>query len=194
MSEPAILVPLGPEPSALARRAASDPRQGRTPFQRRKTRGPGGLCTINREGQALLASTRGRTRSSGCAGFERRKRPLRLSRGEPFKVHPALKETGHSNAQDRPDRENVMPISTMNGRWRWKQRSRVRGSTHLSSHNPCPGFTSTSSSAFCGSRHIWCRTFWRLMSLRWRRVRTIAPIIATSRIRPESWNKSRYLS
>ena len=58
--------PLGPESSALARRAASDLPQGRTPLHRIETRDVGVSCTINQEEQSLLASPRGRTRPSGA--------------------------------------------------------------------------------------------------------------------------------
>ena len=60
--EPLILVPLGPESSALARRAASDLPYGRTHLHRLKARNFGVPCTINQEVQPLFASTRGRTR------------------------------------------------------------------------------------------------------------------------------------
>ena len=59
--------PLGPVTSALARRAASDLPQGRTPLHRLKTRDVGCSCTINQEEQSLLASPRGRTRHLWCA-------------------------------------------------------------------------------------------------------------------------------
>ena len=61
-------------------------------------------------------------------------------------------------------------------------------------HRPCPGFTSFSSIALAGSRYICASTFWRLTSERWRSVSTIAPIMATSRIRPASWNSRKYWS
>ena len=59
---------------------------------------------------------------------------------------------------------------------------------------PCPGFTSFSSIALVGSRYIWASTSCRLMSVLWRSVSTIAPIIATRRIRPASWNSRKYWS
>lgn len=71
-------------------------------------------------------------------------------------------------------------------------RNKQEGYDRSFDQSPCPGFTSFSSIALAGSRYICASTFWRLTSDRWRRVRTIAPIIATSRIRPASWKSRKY--
>ena len=60
--------------------------------------------------------------------------------------------------------------------------------------SPCPGLTSFSSIAVAGSRIIWATTSCRFTSARWRNVNTIAPTMATSRIRPASWKSRKYWS
>ena len=53
-----------------------------------------------------------------------------------------------------------------------------------SRHTPCPGLTSSSSMASAGTRLTCRRMDCRRTPVRWRSVRTMAPIIATSRISP----------
>jgi hypothetical protein len=57
---------------------------------------------------------------------------------------------------------------------------------------PCPDLTLTTSMAVAGVRADWAAGFCRLTPTLWRSVSTMAPIIATSRTRPESWKKNRY--
>ncbi len=54
---------------------------------------------------------------------------------------------------------------------------------------PAPSFTDTSCSVSATVRSVCRRMFWCREVLRSRNVSTIAPIIATSRIRPAVWNR-----
>ncbi len=55
--------------------------------------------------------------------------------------------------------------------------------------SPCPDLTFTTSIASSRVRATCCEMSCRLTFGLWRSVRTIAPIIATSRIRPAAWKK-----
>src|SRR5215469_1267579 len=56
---------------------------------------------------------------------------------------------------------------------------------------PAPTGTLTTSTVSAGRRASCAAIDCRLTSARWRRVRTIAPIIATSRMSPATWNPNR---